>query len=161
MWCTVPAPWRPAPGGCVVAPLECALLAGEPVGAAADRSNPSVPVSSGAAPGARDRRRGRPGADEGVLGRDLGVHGGQRRVAGLGDDQLEAQAVVVAEGQPRRPALVAYPRGEPAGPEVERRRGRHAELECVDHALARSSARRAGELEPGEDRARAPVSSPK
>ena len=82
--------------------------------------------------------------------------GAQRRVAVPGDDELEAQPVVVLEATAlARSAGWRYPLpASRAGPEVQSRLGSHAELERVDHPRARAPASRAGELEPGEDRAR-------
>ena len=56
-----------------------------------------------------------------MLGRDLGVHGAQRRVAVVGDDELEAEAVVVGEAQRAVAAGALVPGGgEARGPEVQR-----------------------------------------
>ena len=96
-------------------------------------------------------RAGALDAEDGVLGRDLRVRGAQRRVAELGDHELEAEPVVVLEAQA---ALGAGAAAEALLPEVERRLGGDAELERVDHPDAGAAACRAGELEPGQDRAR-------
>jgi len=79
------------------------------------------------------------------------VLGGQRRIAERGHDELQPEAVVVLESQR---VAVADGAVEPLLPEVERGGGGDGELERVDLAHARAAARGAGELEPGEDRAR-------
>ncbi len=89
-------------------------------------------------------------AEDRVLGRDLGVGGAERRVAELRHHELEAEPVVVDEAQA---ALGAGAAAEPLLPEVERRLGSDSELERVDHPGAGATACRAGDLEPGEDRA--------
>ena len=94
-------------------------------------------------------------AEDRVLGRNLGVLGPQRRVAVVGDDELQAQAVVVREGQRPLPKLAGIAlAGEPLGPELQRLRRRHAELNRVDHTRPGPAGTRARELEPGEDRSR-------
>ena len=98
----------------------------------------------------------RPGAfDPGdrMLGRDLGVARLQRRVPGVGDDQLEAEAVVVGEAERAFAALTRIAAlAEALLPELQRCLARDPELDRVDHARAGSARLRAGELEPGEDR---------
>ena len=65
--------------------------------------------------------------------------GAQRRVAGVGDDELEPQAVGVREAQRVAVALGAV---QALRPEVERGRGGDGELERVDLADARAAAAR-------------------
>ena len=88
---------------------------------------------------------------EGVLGRDLGVLGHQRVVAHVGHQQLVLEALGVAEAQPGVVALgLDLVLGQPAGPEVERVRARHAPDHAVDHAVAGAAGSGAGVLEEGE-----------
>jgi hypothetical protein len=80
----------------------------------------------------------------------FGVHGAQRRVAVVGDHELEREAVRVGEAQR---ALAALGARQTPGPEVQRGVRGHAELQHVDHPDAGAAAGGAGELEPREDRA--------
>ena len=145
-----------ASGRRVIDPAEVALLAVEAVGAVAEVGEPEL-LGQQALVGADDARRGvgPRGLDpeDRMLGWDVRVLGPERRVAVIGDDEHEREAVIVVEPQP---ALLAH-RLEPAGtqallPERERVLGADAELDPVDHSRTGVAARRAGELEPGEDR---------
>ena len=91
------------------------------------------------------------------------MRGAQRRVAQPLRDELELEAVGVREAQ--RALVGALARmavlAQAVGPEAERRGRRDGELQRVDVAEPGAAAGRAGELEPGEDRARRACSSPK
>ncbi len=139
----------------VIAPVEVALFAGQPVLTVAEvgeaerlGQQPAVGVKS---PG--DVGAGALDAEDGVIGRHLRVLGAQRRVAVVCDHELQAEPVVVSEAQrPLGPLALVSLRRQSAGPEVERVLGGDAELDGVDHAGSGPARPGAGELEPGQDR---------
>ena len=101
MWCTVPAPGIPRSLRGVIAPVEVALLALQAVPALTLVGEPErlgQQLTVGLQP-AGDVGAGAFDAEDRVLGRDFGMLGAQRRIAVLGDHELQTEPVVVGEGQ--------------------------------------------------------------
>ena len=85
------------------------------------------------------------------LGRDLGVVGDERRVAGLDDGQLELELLGIMEEEAPVGTLGGDAgRRQPLLPELEGVGGADSPDDALDHAGARIAPRRAGVLEEGQ-----------